>query len=192
MKRIGILGGTFDPPHLGHLIMAECAYEGMELDEVWFLPSHIPPHKQKATVSSEDRLAMVKKAIENNPHFSICDVELTRKGTSYTVDTMKLLKEEYQGHQFYFIIGGDMVEHLPKWNRIEELKEYVEFIGMQRPGFQWEQDQSDSVHEVNIPLIEISSSVIREKLAKQESVRYLTPDAVIDYIKEHQLYEPNS
>lgn len=190
MKRIGILGGTFDPPHLGHLIMAERAYEGMNLDEVWFLPSHIPPHKQKAALSSEERLALVKQAIAGNSHFSVSDVELTRKGTSYTVDTMNLLTEEYPSHQFFFIIGGDMVEHLPKWHRIEDLKKLVHFIGMRRPGYTW--NPQEAVHEVEIPLIDISSSTIREKLATKQSVRYLVPESVHDFIKEHRLYEDDS
>ncbi|MCA0970009.1 nicotinate-nucleotide adenylyltransferase [Halobacillus litoralis] len=190
MKRIGILGGTFDPPHLGHLIMAEQALEGMELDEVWFLPSYIPPHKEDAAGSSVDRLAMVKKAVETNEHFKVCDIEHTRKGTSYTVDTMKVLNEEYPDHQFYFIIGGDMVEHLPKWNRIDELVQLVEFIGVKRPGYDWEPRRF--VHPVEVPQIDISSSEIRERVSRGESVRYLVPDSVYHYVKEHQLYEHNS
>ncbi|ASF39974.1 nicotinate-nicotinamide nucleotide adenylyltransferase [Halobacillus halophilus] len=190
MKRIGILGGTFDPPHQGHLIMAEFTRSEMELDEVWFLPSHIPPHKQKAAVSAEDRLAMVEKAVEDNPHFKICNAELTRKGTSYTVDTMKYLMGQFKEHTFFFIIGGDMVEHLPKWDRIDELNAMVEFVGIKRPGYDWHPPLP--VHQVEIPLIDISSSRIRNRLSSSKSVRYLVPESVNLYIKEHQLYAADS
>ncbi|MGP4074475.1 nicotinate-nucleotide adenylyltransferase [Halobacillus sp. K22] len=190
MKRIGILGGTFDPPHQGHLIMAEFACSEMELDEVWFLPSHIPPHKQEAAVSAESRLSMVEKAVENNPRFKVCNAELTRKGTSYTVDTMKYLIDQYENHTFYFIIGGDMVEHLPKWNRIDELNSLVEFVGIKRPGYDWNPQMP--VHQVEIPLIDISSSHIRRRLSSLKSVRYLVPESVNLYIKEHQLYADDS
>ena len=190
MKRIGILGGTFDPPHFGHLLMAELVYEEMGLDEIWFLPSHIPPHKQKATVSSRDRLAMVEQAIKGNSHFHLCGIEMTREGPSYTVDTMTELKNEFPGDQFYFIIGGDMVEHLPKWNRIEELTEIVEFIGVKRPGYTW--SPTIPVHQVEVPLVGISSSIIRRRTAMKQSVRYMVPDSVDHYIKEHRLYELDS
>ncbi|MCA1009749.1 nicotinate-nucleotide adenylyltransferase [Halobacillus halophilus] len=186
MKRIGILGGTFDPPHQGHLIMAEFTRSEMDLDEVWFLPSHIPPHKQKAAVSAEARLSMVEKAVEDNPHFKVCNAELTRKGTSYTVDTMKYLMEQFKDHTFFFIIGGDMVEHLPKWNRIDELNSIVEFVGIKRPGYDWNPPMP--VHKVEIPLMDISSSNIRRRLSSLKSVRYLVPESVNLYIKEHQLY----
>ncbi|SFF53157.1 nicotinate-nucleotide adenylyltransferase [Halobacillus alkaliphilus] len=190
MKRIGILGGTFDPPHQGHLIMAEYACNEMKLDEVWFLPSHIPPHKQEAAVSAETRLSMVEKAVEDNPRFKVCNAELTRKGTSYTVDTMKYLMDQYESHTFYFIIGGDMVEHLPKWNRIDELNSMVEFVGINRPGYDWNPPMP--VHQVEIPLIDISSSHIRKRLSSLKSVRYLVPESVNLYIKEHQLYAADS
>ncbi|MGP4067662.1 nicotinate-nucleotide adenylyltransferase [Halobacillus sp. B29] len=190
MKRIGILGGTFDPPHQGHLIMAEFTRSQMELDEVWFLPSHIPPHKQKAAVSAEDRLSMVEKAVEDNPHFKVCNAELTRKGTSYTVDTMKYLIKQFKEHTFFFIIGGDMVEHLPKWDRIDELKAIVGFVGIKRPGYDW--NPPLPVHQVEIPLIDISSSHIRNRLSCSKSVRYLVPESVNLYIKEHQLYAADS
>ncbi|ARI76994.1 nicotinate-nucleotide adenylyltransferase [Halobacillus mangrovi] len=190
MKRIGILGGTFDPPHHGHLIMAEYARNDLDLDEVWFIPSHVPPHKQGAKVAGEDRLRMVQKAVESNPYFQASDVELTRKGTSYTVDTMKYLKDQFPENEFYFIIGGDMVEHLPQWHKIDELQNLVQFVGVKRSGYRW--NPEIPVHFVEIPLIEISSSNIRERLFSGNSVRYLVPDSVYHFIKEHKLYGAES
>lgn len=190
MKKIGILGGTFDPPHLGHLIMAEFSLEEMNLDEIWFMPSFIPPHKQESSTDPDARLMMVKKAINQHPEFKMCDVELVRKGTSYTVDTMAFLKGEYPDVHFYFIIGGDMVEHLPKWQRIEDLVELVDFIGVQRPGFGW--NKAIPVQFVDIPSIEVSSTMIRKRISEGKSVRYLVPENVDSFIKEHHLYGNDS
>ncbi|WP_226583205.1 nicotinate-nucleotide adenylyltransferase [Halobacillus litoralis] len=190
MFKIGILGGTFDPPHQGHLIMAEYAREEMGLDEVWFMPSFIPPHKQESATAPPARLEMVKRATENHPQFKVCDVELVRKGTSYTVDTMSFLKEEYPDYKFFFIIGGDMVQHLPKWNRIEELKQMVDFIGVERPGYQW--NDSIPIHFVDIPSIDVSSTMVRSRMVSGKSVRYLIPETVDSYIKENRLYGDHS
>ncbi|UOQ46318.1 nicotinate-nucleotide adenylyltransferase [Halobacillus salinarum] len=187
MKRIGILGGTFDPPHLGHMIMAEASREQMKLDEVWFIPSHLPPHKQAAEVGALDRLKMVKQAVKSNQRFYVNDLELNREGKSYTIDTIQQLRLENPETEFYFIIGGDMVEYLPNWHRIDELVKLVQFVGVKRPGFEW--DHQYDVHEVDIPLIEISSSEIRLRLAEQKTIRYLVPETVYEYIKEHRLYE---
>ncbi|CDQ18067.1 nicotinate-nucleotide adenylyltransferase [Halobacillus karajensis] len=190
MKKIGILGGTFDPLHQGHLIIGEFALEAVNLDEVWFMPSYIPPHKQESATKPEARLEMVEKAIADHSSFRICDVELRRKGTSYTVDTMAYLNSVYPDHHFYFIIGGDMVEHLPKWNRIEELVKMVDFIGVRRPGYGWTDEIP--VHFVDIPSIDVSSTMIRERISKRKSVRYLIPGVVDSFIKEHCLYEDDA
>ncbi|GAE94079.1 nicotinate-nucleotide adenylyltransferase [Gracilibacillus boraciitolerans JCM 21714] len=106
MKRIGILGGTFDPPHYAHLLMAEQAYNQLELDEIWFLLSYQPTHKAEAKTTAKDRVEMTKAAIEGNPAFHISTVEVERKEKSYTLQTMKMIKEDFPNHQFYFIIGG--------------------------------------------------------------------------------------
>ncbi|GEN51999.1 nicotinate-nucleotide adenylyltransferase [Halobacillus faecis] len=190
MKKVGILGGTFDPLHQGHLIMGEFSREAMDLDEVWFMPSYIPPHKQESTTNPETRLAMVQTAIREHPQFRICDVELVRKGTSFTVDTMTDLVDQYPDHQFFFIIGGDMVEHLPKWHRVEDLSEMVQFIGVERPGYGWNDDIP--VHFVDIPSIDVSSTMIRKRISQGKSVRYLLPEVVDSFIKEHHLYENES
>ncbi len=187
MRRIGILGGTFDPPHHGHMVMAEYVYNEMELDEIWFIPSHLPPHKQKAAVSSEERRQMVEQAVKGNDHFKVSPVELDRKGKSYTIDTMQELTRANPEVKFYFIIGGDMVESLSQWHNIEKLRKLVQFVGVKRPGYDW--NESSPVYHVEIPLLEISSSLIRERASVSKSIRYLVPDNVYHFIKEHRLYE---
>ncbi|WP_085508933.1 nicotinate-nucleotide adenylyltransferase [Thalassobacillus devorans] len=187
MKRVGILGGTFDPPHIGHLIIAEEVYYQLDLDEVWFLPSNHPPHKSGATADNQNRLEMVKAAIADNPHFSVSDIELQRDGKSYTYDTIKQLKKLNPDIEFYFIIGGDMVEYLPKWYEIKKLMKMTHFVGVKRSGYQL--NSPYPVEEVEMPIIEVSSTMLRKRLNQGREIRYLTADGVIDYIKEHQLYE---
>ncbi|UOR12246.1 nicotinate-nucleotide adenylyltransferase [Halobacillus amylolyticus] len=186
MKRVGIFGGTFDPPHQGHLIMAEHVREAMDLDEVWFIPSHLPPHKKDAAVSPQERMEMVKVAVRGNDRFQCCDLELKRQGTSYTIDTIKELKMAHPDHRFYFIIGGDMVKHLSEWYKINELKALVTFVGVQRQDF--EGQAADGVVMIDIPRIDISSSLIRDRLRQDLTVRYLLPETVHHYIKENTLY----
>src|SRR5699024_7333276 len=186
MKRIGILGGTFDPPHIGHLIIAEEVRIALDLTEVWFIPTYEPPHKDRASSSVEDRLNMLQRAIGEHPHFKINTIEIERSGKSYTIDTMKTFKRMYPEDEFFFIIGADMVEYLTNWFKIEELIKLVTFVGVKRPGFNVESDYP--VVEVDIPIIDISSTTIRSRLARKQSIKYLTPDAVISYIKERQLY----
>ncbi|WP_174613873.1 nicotinate-nucleotide adenylyltransferase [Virgibacillus ihumii] len=187
MKRIGILGGTFDPPHMGHLVIAEEVRLALELDEIWLVPSFEPPHKDTAKSDSTDRLEMAKRAIQGNPAFKINTIEVDRIGKSYTFDTMKALTSEFPHTDFYFIIGADMVEFLPHWKNIKPLMELVKFVGVQRKGYQLETDLP--VEVVDIPMIEISSTMIRQRLSDQGSVKYLVPDTVESYIKEKHLYE---
>lgn len=187
MRRIGILGGTFDPPHLGHLIIAEEVMLALQLDQVWFMPTNEPPHKQNAMTVAADRVKMLEYALEDNERFRINTIELEREGKSYTFDTMSLLKEKYPNDTFYFIIGADMVEYLPKWQRIDDLLNIVTFVGVNRPGY--ELKTKYPIMEVDIPLIDISSSYIRSRLQNNKSVNYLVPDAVYEYIKGNHLYE---
>lgn len=114
------MGGTFDPLHIGHMMAAETARESYSLQEVWFMPSHIPPHKHEAGATGEERLAMVEGAVKNHPSFGILDWEIVRGGVSYTLETVISLQEEYPQHEFFFIVGADMVQYLPKWQGIEE------------------------------------------------------------------------
>lgn len=193
MKKAGIMGGAFDPIHLGHLLAAEAAREQHGLDEVWFMPSHIPPHKHQAGVSGEQRLAMVKAAIQSHPHFRPLDIELRRGGVSYTVDTIKELRGLHPDLELYFIIGADMVNYLPKWEGIEELTGMLTFIGLQRPGSFLELDTlppfiQEAVLLADMPLVDISSSLIRKRISGGHSVRYMVPETVYEYIVRSGLY----
>ncbi|WP_134687178.1 nicotinate-nucleotide adenylyltransferase [Brevibacillus migulae] len=190
-KRIGLLGGTFDPIHSGHLIAAEQARDQMKLDEVWLMPTKIPPHKTRTDIADEQhRLRMTELAAADHPYFRVSDMELHREGPSYTVDTMRAIRQMFPHDEFLFIIGGDMVEMLPKWHRFEELRTIVHFIGLARSGAQYNQEAVSSyVTFVEMPAIDISSTMIRQRVRAGISIRYLVPDAVERYIKEHRLYE---
>lgn len=132
-KQVGILGGNFNPVHLAHLVMAEQVGRSLGLNKVSMMPSYLPPHvDKKATIPAKHRVRMLELAIEDNPYLDIEEIELTRKGTSYTYETMKLLREQNPDTDYYFIIGGDMVEYLPKWYKIDELVELVNFVGVNR------------------------------------------------------------
>lgn len=187
MKRIGILGGTFDPPHIGHLLIAEAVRDALLLDKIWFIPTYSPPHKNKRVTSAKHRVHMLELAISNHPDFEINTIEIKRSGTSFTFDTMQDLKNKYADQDFYFIIGGDMVEHLPKWYKIDDLLNLVSFVGVNRPGFTV--DSPYPLIHVEVPAIDISSTTIRERLASNKTITYLLPKLVYDYIKEHGLYE---
>ncbi|WP_141431444.1 nicotinate-nucleotide adenylyltransferase [Bacillus sp. 03113] len=188
MKKVGILGGTFDPPHVGHLIIANEVLHSLSLDEIWFMPNQEPPHKQKTTcITNQNRLDMLDIAISNHPYFKIQTIEMEREGRSYTYDTMKILTERFPKIEFYFIIGADMIEYLPKWYKIQELMELVHFVGVNRPLYNHE-TKNYSITYVEVPEINISSNNIRDRLKEGQSIRYLVPDSVKSYIEENQLY----
>ncbi|ANB59726.1 nicotinate-nucleotide adenylyltransferase [Anoxybacteroides amylolyticum] len=187
MRKIGIFGGTFDPPHNGHLLMANEVLHALMLSEIWFMPNHIPPHKQHEQVTkSSDRLRMLQLAIADHSQFKMETIELTREGPSYTYDTMQQLKEMYPNDQFYFIIGADMVEYLPHWYCIDELVQLVTFVGVKRPGFSLRTPYP--IIEVEIPEFAVSSSLIRERVKQGKSIRYLVPERVRQYIERKRLY----
>lgn len=187
MKKVGILGGTFDPPHHGHLLIANEVLTTLKLDEIWFMPNQEPPHKKKSdSIKNRERLEMINLAIEGNSQFKIQPLELERTGPSFTVDTMKIILEKYNDTQFFFIIGADMIEYLPKWYKIEELVRMVQFVGVERP--EYSHDTSYPIIYIDVPAMEVSSSMIRDRLKKGQSVRYLLPDSIIQYIEENQLY----
>jgi nicotinate-nucleotide adenylyltransferase len=191
---IGIMGGTFDPLHLGHLLVAEQAREQMSLDEVWFMPSNQPPHKeQQPKADPSHRLEMVRLAIADHPKFKLCELEFERGGTSYSVETAYILKERYPDNQFHWIIGADMVQYLPKWFKIQEMIGLVSFIGLDRPGYEdalrdlpdW---LSNSLAMIKMVQFDISSTEIRDRLANGRSVRYMLAEPVRSYIRGNQLY----
>lgn len=187
MGRIGIVGGTFDPIHNGHLIIGNEVRDALQLDEIWFMPNKIPPHKERVPTAEEHRLAMVQLAIKDEPFFHLATDELERDGRSYTYDTMLMLKEKYPEHTFYFIIGGDMVEYLPKWYKVEELVQLISFVGVTRPGYKLE--TSYPIKKVEIPEFAVSSSLIRDRRKNGGTIMYLVPEAVQHYIEEWGLYE---
>lgn len=186
MKKIGILGGTFDPPHLGHLIIASEVLITLNLDEIWFIPTKISPHKQAAATDASHRVKMLELAIKDNSKFKVLTNEVDRNGVSYSIDTVNGLIASTPQAAFYFIIGADMVEFLPKWYKIDELIEKVKFVGVQRLNYQLA--SSYPILKVDVPLIEMSSTVIKQRIKSHQSVQYFLPKDVLTYIKEQQLY----
>ncbi|TPR14035.1 nicotinate-nucleotide adenylyltransferase [Apilactobacillus timberlakei] len=187
-KKIGILGGTFNPIHNGHLFIAEQVRTKLNLDKVLFMPDYIPPHiDQKSAISSVDRVNMVNLAIKDNHNFGILMDEIDRKGKSYTYDTMNALLRNNPNSDYYFIIGGDMVHYLPKWYKIDELTKIIKFVGIQRG--KYDNNSKYSIIKLNVHKLDISSTLIRNSIKDGQSVRYLIPDEVLQYIKEHHIYE---
>ncbi|KRM21122.1 nicotinate-nucleotide adenylyltransferase [Latilactobacillus graminis] len=185
--QVGIMGGTFNPPHIGHLVMAEQVRSQLGLDKVLFMPDANPPHvDEKKTLPAKHRVAMVERAIANNPHFELDLMEIERGGVSYTYDTIVTLKQQHPEIDYYFIIGGDMVDYLPTWHRIDDLVKLVQFVGVKRTGYK--QQTPYPVLWVDAPVIDISSTQIRNKLQQGCSVRYLVPDLVFEYIQKEGLY----
>ncbi|MEK3882586.1 nicotinate-nucleotide adenylyltransferase [Paenibacillus sp. PL2-23] len=194
MKKIGIMGGTFDPIHIGHLIAAETAREQGGLDEVWFIPTADPPLKNRAPLAAAaQRLEMVQLAIAGHGEFRALDLEIRRGGISYSIDTILELRSQYPRYAFYYIIGSDRMNDLPRWHRIQELSAQAGFIGLARPGepMELEELSAELRHSLllaEMPQIGISSTKLRAKLANRLSVRYLLPDSVLAYIRRLGLY----
>ncbi len=195
--RIAVLGGTFDPVHIGHLLIAEQAYNSFKLDKVVFMPAGIPPHKlDKKITAPENRLEMVELAIDDNPHFDYSVYELNKEERSYTADTLRYLKRLRVKDIIFFIIGADSLLDIYSWKDTGYLLTEGRFIVARRPGFSLDellqQDRykncRDRISLLDNSLINISSSGIREAVRKGESIRYQTPDRVIKYIKERGLY----
>ena len=200
-QRIGIFGGTFNPIHLGHLVIAEAAWQEYDLTKVVFVPASHPPHKQQDLDVAPDELRyeMVRLAIADNPHFDISDVELQREGLSYTVDTLRYFHTQYPtGTEFYFIVGTDTLEQLPTWKYIDELIELCHFVGALRPHYQVNREHlterfgdlaQTRIHYLATPQLEISATDLRRRLCRGQSVRYLMPDAVRRWLTEKGIYD---
>ncbi|MDF2646866.1 MAG: nicotinate (nicotinamide) nucleotide adenylyltransferase [Paenibacillus sp.] len=192
---VGIMGGTFDPIHTGHLIAAERARVEADLAEVWLMPANVPPHKPNAPkATTKQRWEMVCLAAEGNPFFRPMDIEISKGGVSYSIDTIELLSKEYPGTEFAYIIGADMVQYLPQWHRIDDIVRHIRFIGLARPGYELDMSHipmniRNRVTIVPMPLIEISSTAIRKERQRNGSVRYLVPDSVNSYMEVNRLYE---
>ncbi|MDP9237468.1 MAG: nicotinate-nucleotide adenylyltransferase [Chloroflexota bacterium] len=193
--RVGVLGGTFDPVHLGHLVLAEQAREQLALDEVLFVPAGEPWRKSgRAIAPAEHRLAMLKLALEGNDGFGISDIELRRSGPTYTADTLEALAGERLDDEFYFIIGADALADLPNWHEPERIVAHavlavaprdvqeVNAAALSLPGMK------ARIELFSMPRIDLASTDIRARVAAGKSIRYLVPDGVEDYVREHELY----
>jgi len=187
--KIGILGGSFDPIHNGHLIIAQTIAQSLKLDRIILIPANQQPLKQMHHVSAADRLKMVGLAIADNPLFSLCDYEVTRGGSSFTVDTLKFLHKQYPESEFYLIIGADSLQHLNQWRQADEIVSLCKIVVATRSQYDISADANAySAQLINTPIIEISSTIIREMVAKNYDIIYLVPPAVKDYILSNKLY----
>lgn len=188
-KRIGILGGTFDPIHYGHLIIAEKGREEYELDIVFFIPTGIPPHKKKVYASPEDRKNMVEIAIKDNQFFKVLDIELKKERKCYTYETIMELKKIYPKNEFFLILGEDSFYDLPNWYKFDLLiKEVVFLVAKRNEGKDLNVNFEVKYKIIHAPYLEISSTYIRNCIFENKSVKYLLPDLVIEYIKKKGLY----
>jgi len=200
--RIGILGGTFNPIHLGHLILAQCALESLDLTRLLLVPCAQPPHKPRANLTAaHHRLAMVEQAIEDNPWMEACDLDVRRGGVSYAIDTVRELHTANPAAKFFFLIGTDTLTELHLWKDIYDLLPLCRFVAFTRPGHDVPALQTADLHldapwpgrlldnVVTGRRIEISSSDIRYRVAEGMSIQYLVPQPVAIYIAEHRLYQ---
>ncbi len=199
MNKIGIMGGTFNPIHNGHLFLAENAREYTGLDKVLFMPSKNPPHKElMSRVSEQERTDMIRLAIGDNPYFEFSDFELQREGYTYTADTLTLLHQENPGLQYFFIVGTDSLFQMQNWMRPETIFQYCTVLAAGREHVEENKILKHidylknifhaDIQYVKMPIIDISSEHIRSRLAAGESVKYYLPDSVIQYISKNKLY----
>lgn len=200
-KKVGLLGGTFNPIHTGHLLLAETAYEQYNLDQVLIMPAKKPYHKNvQDIISDKDRIEMIKLAIEGNPHFSLSLIEFEREGNTYTVDTLKELSKRNPKTQYYFIMGADSLYQFSQWKKPTEILKHAILLAASRDNIPSSSLYSqidylkDKFEEADIrllqsPNMEISSHDIRNRILANSSIRYLLPESVRNYIQEKQLYQ---
>lgn len=199
MNRIGIMGGTFNPIHNAHLTMAAAAYEQLGLDQIWFMPSKNPPHKDSSEIISEEhRSNMIKQAIKDTPYFTFSDFELRHEGTTYTAETLKRLQIAYPDHRFYFVMGGDSLLELETWYHPERIMKMTTILVFSRNGETMQQMQERAsyltsqyqadIRILSMPDMPISSSLIRSRIRAGQSVSQMIPPAVEKYIYEENLY----
>jgi len=193
--KVGIMGGTFDPIHFGHLVVAEEAYTSLNLSEVVFVPTGNPPHKKiKMITPAEDRYIMTCMAIVDNPHFKISKIEIEREGTSHTIDTLREMRHWFlpKEVEFFFITGIDAVLQMTSWKEPSEIAKIAHIVAASRPGYNISQLESlpenirEAVIPLEIPLLAISSTEIRRRVAAGQSIRYFLP-----WIVEHYIYKKN-
>jgi nicotinate-nucleotide adenylyltransferase len=185
--KIGILGGTFNPPHVGHFILAQEIQRKAGLDMVLFVPTNIPPHKESHNVSGVHRIKMLKLAIGDDRHFGVSDAEIKRGGISYTVDTVRHLKSLYPRQTLYLIIGSDLANSFEAWRYHDEIKKEVRIIVGRRSRHPLR--KASGFRGVNITHIGVSSSQIRALIKRKFSIKYLVPEKVREYIEKNKLYK---
>lgn len=197
--KVGIMGGTFDPIHIGHLVTAEAVRNEYGLDKVLFIPAANPPHKQEQRVTPAiHRYIMTAMATYSNPYFHVSSIELDRPGPSYTIDTIyELIRRFGDDAALYFITGADAIQEIPTWDRIEELLGLCQFIAATRPGCLPSVDNikehfgdlgQKRIHRLTTPELEISSTDIRERIKQGSSIKYIVPESVENYITKEGLY----
>ncbi len=198
MQRIGILGGTFDPPHIGHLVLADCAIESLKLDQLLFVPAGDPPHKHNETRQPiRHRLAMLELALRPEPRFTLSRIDVDRPGPHYAVDMVRIIKAENPNAELYFVMGGDSFYDLPDWYCPEGLIQLCKLAVMPRATSKITPDMheallpgtAETVVMIDAPLVELSSTEIVERLMHGKSVRYLVPEPVLRYIDSHECYQ---
>ena len=200
--RLGIMGGTFDPIHNGHLVAAEQAFDDLDLDLVVFMPAGRPAFKQdKKVTSGENRYAMTLLATSDNPHFLASRFEIDRDGVTYTAETLRLMRQVYPDNvEFYFITGADAVADIVTWKDADDIARLATVVAATRPGYDldhaWDAIEASGldfdVIYLEVPALAISSSYLRERVGAGQSLRYLTPDPVTGYLHKHGLYGASS
>jgi len=189
---IGLFGGSFNPPHVAHLVVAEVARDQFGLDEVWWIPNATPPHKSQDELASVDhRVEMTRRAVAENPAFRLCNIEVERAGTSYTIETVRALQDKHPDTDFGLLIGSDSLDHFGEWHRPEEIAERVPLVVYKRPGVIEvvpEPRFANHVRFVAAPVMEVSGTEIRSRRRAGRSIRYLVPETVRTYIDKRGLY----
>jgi nicotinate-nucleotide adenylyltransferase len=189
---IGLFGGSFNPPHVAHLIVAEVARDQFGFDEVWWIPNATPPHKPHDELAEVNhRLEMTQRAVADNPAFRVCDIEVERSGVSYTVETVRVLQDRRPDTDFALLIGSDSLDHFAEWHKPDEIAERVPLVVYKRPGVIDAVPESrfaNQVRFVSAPVMEVSGTEIRSRCSAERSIRYLVPESVRAYIDEHELY----
>jgi nicotinate-nucleotide adenylyltransferase len=195
--KLCLFGGTFDPPHVGHLIIGEFAYENLNVEKVLFIPAYIPPHKTSQDFSSPNiRFKMLELSIQGNPHFQISRIELDRTGISYSIDTIREIRNEFNLEQndLFFLIGSDSLIEFHTWKNPEEIVSLTQVVVASRPFFDKKMVKNsflDKINFLNAPYIDISSSMVRERVRKKKSIRYIVTKEVNEFIIKNKLYAKN-
>ena len=199
--RVGIMGGTFDPIHIGHLMLGECAYEQFQLEKVMFMPSGNPPHKRQRVdgASDEQRTEMVRRAIADNPRFELNTEEMERKGLTYTNETLRQLNEKHPDTDFYFIIGGDSLMSFDSWKNPEiicqncilvaAVRDQLDLGTMREKMQELKEKYGAEIHLLKTPDVDISSSSLRQWCHEKRSIRYYVPESVREYIFDEHVYD---